>query len=190
MVNIQTPKVTAQEFYKLWLDITKNQQEKIFDTFTNNPVYTSTIIYDEDSIIKMVAKSLEMRSYNDYYCIDTVLFKEEDLVPVIPKGQTWIRKIRIAFENENFFKRGLFQEVGHLLITNCDLRVVVSYPNSDEELENELIRLHNLITGVDIAKIIAQENSFLFIAGWPDNQLKEVLFDGYVFKDAKWEALK
>ena len=29
MVNIQTPKVTAQEFYKLWLDITKNQQEKI-----------------------------------------------------------------------------------------------------------------------------------------------------------------
>ena len=188
MINNPTP--TAQEFYKLWLDVTKTQQAKVFETFTNNPVYTSTLIYDENSIIKNIAKNLGLISYNDYYCLDVVLFKENDLVPLIPKGQTWIRKIRIAFENENFFRSGLFQEVGHLLITNCDLRVIVSYPNGDEELDDELKRLHGIIAGVDIAKSIAQENSFLFIVGWLDVPSKEVLFDGYVYKDEKWERLK
>jgi hypothetical protein len=56
-----------------------------------------------------IASRMSLRSYCGYYSIDAILFAERDLVPNIPIGTTWVR--RVAFEHENDFNSGLFQEV-------------------------------------------------------------------------------
>src|SRR5438309_6138042 len=90
--------------------------------------------------------------------------KRKTLSPGSPPNTTWLRRIRVAFEHENYFNSGLFQEVSHLLITDCDLRVLVSYPNDpDAELSYQLKYLHEVIKGNDRSDQISEASSFLFI---------------------------
>lgn len=110
-------------------------------------------------------------------------------MPNIPVGTTWVRRIRIAFEHENDFGSGLFQEVSHLLITDCDLRVVVTYPDSRDRLDRELQYLHAIIAGTDRANQIAETGAFLFIAGWRDVEKGAIEWWGYVYEPTVWRRL-
>ena len=100
---------------------------------------------------------------------------------------TWIRRIRIAFEHENYFNSGLFQEVSHLLITDCDLRVLVSYPNKRDEFDSQLVYLHSIIAGTDRSNQIAETGAFLFISGWRENDTIE--WSGYVYERTQWRKI-
>src|SRR5437879_6355436 len=127
---MNTPQLAA-EFFKRWVDACGQRHDVLFQDWPNQRVFTSHILSGPSPIIKDVADGLELKCYCGYYCLDAVLFKEIDLVPDRPAGTTWLRRVRIAFEHENNFKSGLFQEVSHLLITDCDLRVLVSYPGTE-----------------------------------------------------------
>jgi hypothetical protein len=110
-------------------------------------------------------------------------------VPERPVGTTWVRRIRIAFEHENDFYSGLFQEVSHLLITDCDLRVVVSYPDNRDDLDSELKYLHDIIAGRDRSDLIADTGGFLFIAGWRHFEQSTIDWWGYIYERTQWRKL-
>lgn len=149
---------------------------------------TAHVITEENSIIKTIADRMQLKSCCEYYEIDAVLFKDpEDRVPDAPAGTTWIRRIRVAFEHENYFNSGLFQEVSHLLVTDCDLRVLVSYPNSKDELDQQLDYLCKVISGSDRANQISENSSFLLIV--EVGRLPCLEWCGYVFKNGRWQDL-
>ena len=115
--------------------------------------------------------------------MDTILYKPEDKTPDINPNTYWFRDIRVAFEHENNFNGGLYQEVSHLLITNCDLKVLVTYPNDD--IENELNYLHKIISGNRQSKSISDEESFLLIFGSEG----DFSWDAYVYKTDNWKQI-
>jgi hypothetical protein len=132
--------------------------------------------------MKEVADKLHLLCYHsDYYSLDTVFYKEDDLVPGRPAVSYWLRDIRIAFEHENNFNSGLYREVSNLLITNCDLRVLVTCPNGDghEQLEY----LHKVIQGSRQSQTISDDESFLVIFGFES----DFSWDGYVYKQDNWK---
>lgn len=178
----------AVEFFNLWIDACVERNEKLVKDWSNGPLFTAHIFTEPDAVIEAVAKRLSLKCYCGYYSIDAILFKEDDLVPGIPLGTTWVRRIRLALEHENYFNSGLFQEVSHLLITDCDLRVVVSYPGNPDELRNQLEYLRTVIAGSDRSKQIADSGAFLFIAGWRDVQTA-ISWHGYIFEDIQWRKL-
>ena len=186
-MNTSNTPITAQEFFQHWKDVCKQRHEILFPAFSNSPVFTAHMLTEENSVIEAIAKRLNLTSYCGYYSIDAILFKDpDDRVPEAPAGTTWIRRIRVAFEHENYFNSGLFQEVSHLLITDCDLRVLVSYPNSDDELERQLAYLGEIINGSDRSSQISEASSFLFIVDMGNNSID---FWGYVFKKDGWQKL-
>lgn len=88
----------------------------------------------------------------DYYSIDAVLYREGDLVPKIKEGIYWFRQMAVAFEHENNFGGGLFQEASHLLIVNSELKVLVPYPNGDDATKHQMDYLHEIIRRTKIQK--------------------------------------
>lgn len=177
-------KVKSSDFYKAWVDTVTNRKEHLLSIWRNAKVYTSYIKGDENSVMDEVASRLNLLCYPyDYYSLDTILYKLEDKTPDINPNTWWFRDIRVAFEHENNFKGGLYQEVSHLLITNCDLKVLVTYPNDD--IENELNYLHKIISGNRQSKSTSEEESFLLIFGSEG----DFSWDGYVYKIDNWKQI-
>lgn len=177
-------KIQAIDFYKAWLETVSNRKDHLLSIWRNSKVYTSHIKGDDNSIIEEVAKRLNLLCYpRDYYSLDTVFYKEEDRTPGINPNTFWFRDIRVAFEHENNFKGGLYQEVSHLLITNCDLKVLVTYPN--EDTESELKYLHEIISGNRQAKSISDEESFLIIFGYETG----FEWEGFIYKEENWKRI-
>jgi hypothetical protein len=177
-------KVTAQLFYQAWLDTVTDRRDSLLTIWRKAREFTSCIKGSEDCVINEVAKRLSLLCYPyDYYSIDAILYKVEDLTPGIKPNTNWFRDIRVAFEHENNFRGGLFQEVSHLLITNCDLRVLVTYPN--EDTEKELHYLHEIISGNRQSQEISEKENFLLIFGYET----DFTWEGLVFKQDKWKLL-
>lgn len=178
-------KIKATEFYDAWIKVVDKRKIELINVWRQNKLFTQCVIGNENSIIKEVANELDLLSYeNNYYSIDTVLYKHEDRTPKINENTFWFRDLRVAFEHENNFSSGLYQEVSHLLITNCDLKVLVTYPN--REIDNELNYLHEIIKGNRNSNLISNEESFLIIFGY------EVGFkwEGRIYKDNDWKEIK
>jgi hypothetical protein len=179
----------AAEFFLLWSDACAQRHDVLYRDWPKARVFTSRILSDTDSVIEMLRLRLDLECFCGYYSIDAILFDKGDLVPRSPAGTTWVRRIRIAFEHENHFNSGLFREISHLLITNCDLRVLVSYPDTHEQLASQLEYLGSIIAGTDFAASIAESASFLFIAGWRDVEKSAVTWSGHVYDITTWRTL-
>jgi len=176
--------ITSSEFFKSWLKVVNSKKNELLKVWNKAKDYTAAILGNEDSVICEIAKDLNLNAYpKDYYSIDAILYKEEDRVPEIPKEYYWFRAIRIAFEHENDFNSGLYQEVSHLLITKCDLRVLVSYPNG--EIDSQLDYLHKIIKGTDSAKELSAKENFLIIFGYENG----FQWEGFVFKLDSWKRI-
>ena len=177
-------KVTSHQFYRVWHEIVLNRKDEMLKIWRNNSKYTSCIKGYDNSIISEIANKLELISYEkDYYSLDSILYKIEDLTPEIGENSFWFRNIRVAFEHENDFNGGLYQEVSHLTITNCDLRVLVTYPNCGEDgVNEELNYFHEIIRGNSQSKNISDDESFLIIFGYEDG----FNWDGFIFKEDSW----
>jgi hypothetical protein len=177
-------KISSSAFYNAWFETVNGRKEHLLKIWRTWNEYTLHIKGDENCIIEEVAQKLNLLCYpRDYYAIDTILYKQEDLVPKINEGTYWFRDIRVAFEHENNFNGGLYQEVSHLLIVNADLKVLVTYPNG--ETKSQLNYLHEIITGNRQSKTIAEEESFLIIFGYEN----EFAWEGFVYKEEGWKRL-
>ena len=183
------PPTNAAQFLDLWTEVCTTQHATLYSDWPHAPAFTADIFTGPTSVIETIAARLGLRAYCGYYSIDAILFSEQDLVPGSPVGQTWVRRIRIAFEHENFFTSGLFQELGHLLITDCDFRVFVSYPGNTNDLDAELQYLHSIVAGSDRAEDIAAARSLLFIVGWRDTTKGTIEWWGYVYEQPAWRRL-
>jgi hypothetical protein len=190
-MNAKTQPITSTEFFAAWVETCGRRFETLSRDWSNGPAFTAHIMDEPESVIRAVAKRLnrDLECYCGYYCIDAILFNKGDRVPDAPPGQTWVRGIRVAFEHENFFTSGLFQEISHLLITRCDLRVLVSYPDSDDDLAQELQRLRRVVSGSDQAESISETRSLLFITGGRDCTTSAIQWRGHVYSHGGWEEI-
>lgn len=177
--------ITSHNFLSAWLTVVNSTKEVLVKEWRNARTFTNIIKSNDDCIIKQVADILKLRCYsNDYYSIDTILYTEDDLVPKIRENTFWFRQIKVAFEHENNFNGGLFQEVAHLLITNSDLKVLVTYPNCD--MTNQLVYLHEIIKGCKIQKELSDKESFLLIFGYET----EFEWEAFVYKENEWKQVR
>lgn len=165
--------ITANSFYKAWLNIIKKNIVDVYSCWNSRKDYTNLIIKKDDSLITQVSKELDLICYNaDFYSIDSVLYRKEDWLSGY--GGVFLRHLVVAFEHENDFFSGLFQETTHLLITQADLKVLVSYPPQEldefknKHIKDELNNLYQIILGSPYANEISEKENFLLILGKDD----------------------
>lgn len=178
--------LTSRAFFKSWLTVVNetSRKSRLLEKWSTFKEYTNEIINNDNSVIGEIAKKLGLLSYTtNYYSIDTILYSKEDLVPKINENTFWFKEIKVAFEHENRYDKNLYQEVSHLLITRCDLRVLVSYPPYDKEPISDY--LHEIIKGTSFEKEISDNESFLLILGYENN----FQWEGFVYKSEKWTEI-
>lgn len=153
----------AKKFASEWLNVFRSRESEINLVRRGSREYTKLIISSENSVVLDLAKRLELECFNgDYYYIDSVFYKKNDLIPDISHG-CYLKDIRIAFEHENDFNSGLFQEVSHLLQTKCNLKVLVSYPETLAQAESELDYLYSIIKSSENSDFISGKEEFLVL---------------------------
>lgn len=179
-------KIKGEEFYKCWITAVSERKQLLVDNWRNNRIFTSLVIGSDESLLLNIANKLELKVYeNNYYSLDAVFYEDEDLVPNLPPNKFWFRNLKIAFEHENHFNSGLYQEFSHLLITNCDLKVLVSYPDDDESRYKMLNYFTELILSNTRTKLYAESQELLVIFGYENN----FQWEGFVFKTNEWIKL-
>ncbi|HEY1045230.1 MAG TPA: hypothetical protein VGF79_02250 [Bacteroidia bacterium] len=157
--------ITSEAFYNAWKEAVKADQDYLLKIWRNNRDFTYKMMGDEDSMISKVAKKLGLESYEqDYYSIDSILYKKGDLINNPYRAMYWFKEIRVAFEHENSFNRGILEEVAHLLITNAELKVLVTYPN-DTPIE-ELKEIYEIIRSSGHSKSLTEKQNFMIIFGY------------------------
>ena len=187
---MRRPRVTARKFFKAWCENTKRRQNELLKAWDLSKVYTKKIVGHHDSIIAEVGCSLKLSCYpKDYYSIDAILYADEDIVEGLSNDILWFKGARVAFEHENAFNFNLFQEVAHLLLINCELRVLVVYPTYKDERNDEVFGyLNEIINSTRDSRTIASNESFLIIQGFKDG--KELSWKGITFKEGYWKELR
>jgi len=75
-----------------------------------------------------------------------------------------------------------------LLITNCDLKVAVTYP-IDEEEEKELAYLHEIISNSGHLALISENEDFLIIFGYENGNYGKPEWEELVYKTQSWKRL-
>jgi len=176
--------LNSNSFLQAWISTVESKKEILQNDWRNAKAFTTLVKGCEDSIMTEVAKQLELKCYaKDYYSIDTILYDDEDLVPGIPEKSFWFRQIKVAFEHENFFGAGLYQEVAHLLLINSDLKVLVTYPSGDET--DRMEKLHSIIKGCNQQKVLSDRENFLVILGYETN----FQWEAFAYKEDKWNKI-
>lgn len=174
----------ARDFFEHWCDVINARNEEVDEKWCNYKEYTNLIIHADNSILVDVAKNLDFHCYNgDYYCLDALLYHEDDCIEGF--GGCYLKDIRVAFEHENKFRSGLYQETSHLLLINCDLRVIVSYPPSELAERKELEYLHGIISSSRCSKALSDSEGFLFIMGHE----KPYSWKGWIYKLNSWHEI-
>lgn len=180
--------VTSYYFYKRWLQVVNEptRAETLKSIWQSNAAYTNEIITKDNSVLDEVGKLLSLECYErNYYSLDAIFYNKSDKVPETKENTYWFKDIEIAFEHENAFNKNLYQEVAHLLITRCNLRVLVAYPNKNKEpIVNYL---HEVISSCSIASEIAKKENFLIIFGYCYDNVYE--WEGWVYARTHWKKI-
>lgn len=184
------------DFFTAWQAECSVQRKVLLEAWDSSPDYTAAVLrnYPAGSVVAEVGRRLNLATYCEYYGLDAIFFADRnerndrnDRVHCSPLGQTWVHTIQVAFEHENHFASGLFQEVSHLLITRADLRVLVTYPEAYPE-QPELGRLSQIIKAANLG-----DQTFLLITGrrvtGPDGNGVEIKWTGRVHQGGSWVEL-
>lgn len=170
--------ITSEQFTKAWFEVVMEKRRILSSEWRNAAEFTNLIKGCEENVLRRVAEKVGLHCYcSDYYSIDSILYDDYGRVPGLGENTYFFREIRVAFEHENVFNTKLYQEVAHLLIVDCDLKVLVTYPNGDPV--PQMNHLHDLIKGTSKQKEISDSASFLIILGYES----EFEWEAYVYKE-------
>lgn len=178
--------ITSNYFFYTWLKVINKPErfETLKRIWRDNTSYTNEIITRENSVIEEVGKLLNLECYDrNYYSLDAILYNKSDKIPNIKENTYWFKDIEVAFEHENNYNNNLYQEVAHLLITRCNLRVLVTYPQYEKEPVSDY--LHEIISSCSIATEISKKENFLLIFGYE----KGHEWEGWIYKKNKWKLI-
>lgn len=176
-------KATNRIFFEFWKETINENREAILNNWSNYKNFTNLIKGSDNSILKQIANKLELQVYEiDYYSLDAIFYKNEDLCPEIKKNTFWFRNIQIAFEHENNFKSGLYQELSHLIVTNSELKILVTYPNDEDDGYEMLQKFTGIILGNRSEIEFSNNESILVIYGYKD----DLQWDGFLYCRSEW----
>jgi hypothetical protein len=185
-------RVSSKAFFEAWLKSVRSKNSELINVWNIAKSYTQAVLGYKDSVIADVAESLSLKHYSEYYSMDAIIFdpKADKILDCAPLSETWLCRARVAIEHENVFFSGLYKEVGHLLLLDCDLRVLITYPPPhNDRVEPELSKLSGIIEQSGKAKVISKESSFLLILGFKSQGDVHVRWSARVFKDGDWIEL-
>jgi hypothetical protein len=183
-------KIDAGHFFTAWKSSCQTRNDSLEREWDNAQSFTRIILDRHNSVTEDVAKELQLSNYSEYYSMDSVMYREgSDRASGTPPNETWLNKIRVAIENENQFNWNLYQEICHLMILDCELRVLVTYPGSSSTDSPEMKMLHSLILKSDESQRFSNEESILVIFGRKPSLESQITWDAYVYKESNWKAV-
>lgn len=177
--------------------------EEYCSTFSSNTEFTSFI----STIVEDLAAVLKLYVQHEYYSIDHVLYKEEDIVEnrantwVRDPHSEWLKRFRVILEHENHLdgRNGGYQEFSHLMVTNADSKILIGYGSQFDNYDVYAMDYESLMKSLDY-----EPQPILFIGEYEpisdSSGQSSLLLESYIIskrsirkfnpKELKWEPLE
>lgn len=128
-----------EEIDSILRNLYEEQFEQYCSTFSSNTEFTLFI----SMIVEKLAETLQLHVKHEYYSIDHVFYKDEDLVEhhantwVISPQSEWLKHFRIILEHENHLdgNSGGYQEFSHLMVTKADSKILIGCGNRFDDYD-------------------------------------------------------
>ncbi len=142
-----------EELDRILRTLYEEQFEKYCSTFSSNTEFTSFI----STIVEGLAAVLKLYVQHEYYSIDHVFYKEEDIVEnrartwVTDPHSAWLKRFRVILEHENHLegRNGGYQEFSHLMVTNADSKILIGYGNQFDNYDFYAMDYESLMKNLD-----------------------------------------
>ena len=101
------------------------------EAYKSNSAFTEFI----SVLVDKISDQKKLTHYREYYSIDHVLYKDEDVVHELPHKTShvkgiWLKHMRVALEHENSLgPGGGYQEFTKLMLFNADIKVLMGWAN-------------------------------------------------------------
>jgi len=161
------------------------------EAYKSNGAFTEFI----SALVDEISVKMGLEHYREYYSIDHVLYKDEDMVRDLPnktshvKG-TWLKHMRVALEHENSLGLGGgYQEFSKLMLFNADIKVLMGWANVGDG--NYDLYAEDYWSLYDSTRKETDPKPILFIGEYADSDAGRV--DAYLItKDGllKWDKDK
>jgi hypothetical protein len=188
--SVPNPEISAEKFFDTWCTITSNYWDTLLKEhiwlFNNGGGQKEKTKLIEETIYGEICKNLDFNISSVYHSDALFFSTKKDLVP----GSGVLMNIQIALEHENKFWLNLIDELSHLLLLNCKLRVLVSYPQNESTKKNEILTLfHAIISSHEEKGRFSTEKSILLIFGTRDRDTLDIYWEGYIYDEKDWVSL-
>jgi len=180
--------ITPELFYESFEAVATEHQPEVIRCWDSRPEYTRLI---RRPFLPALADRLNLRCYSDkdYYGLDAVFYVSADTAH-FPAGTTYVEYISIALEHEHT-PGGTYLEMNKLQLFNCPLKVLITYPNS-EQATNPLTEYADIVTRADVVfkDISTLRRQLIFGQRGPEFGRRGPEWKAYVFQGEQFQPLK
>ncbi|MGH7984562.1 MAG: hypothetical protein ACREFF_15675 [Candidatus Udaeobacter sp.] len=143
-------------------------------------------IFIRETILPAVGAALRLQVYQrDYYGLDCIYYDEKDCQN-FPDYTTYARALAVVIEHENNI-RGTHVELNKLQMFNAPLKVLITYPENEEQAEKFLDCYSGIVCGADVFSDFSTKRRQLVIFGTKPKRF--ATWDYYVYKNRRFVAL-
>lgn len=141
----------------------------LLELWTNPEGFTGAMLGCNNSVMREIAKKLDLNYHREYYTLDAVFYENK----LRKDSGVYAENLTIALEHENDIAKS-FIELNKLCIINASLKVLITYPKIKVSLK-ESIKKYEYDKIVQKAKI-------------PDNQIQMIIFGIGSKDDIEWQS--
>lgn len=144
-------RVSPVDFYTAFLKVASEEARALKEVWSRYRDFTKLM---RSCIFPTIADRLGLCCYErDYYTLDAILYARRD-TKHFPSGTTYAKFISVALEHEND-PVGTAVEMNKLQLFNAPLKVLITYPWSDDHGQELLERYTEIIAEADVFEDIS-----------------------------------
>lgn len=172
--------ISPEQFKETFLQVVKdvNNEAELARLFYLQPYrqYTDFML---NTLLPPIAAQLNLKVYREYFQLDAIFYEEIDNVN-FQAAQNYAKYIAIAFEHENEIRNSQ-EEANRLTIYNTPLKILVTYPSNQNQINQKLNMYARITAWADIFSDFSTLRKQLVIFGRLNGQ--EIRWDFYVYRD-------
>ena len=143
--------IIPEQFREKFIHVVSRYEKEIANLWYNSPEkYTSLMLGEKNSggLFREVADELHLNYYQEYWTLDAVFYESKD-IEYFPENSVFANYLSVVLEHENYIAT-TYEEMNKLTIFNSPLKVLVTYPNKENEIDKYLSEYAEILQSADI----------------------------------------
>lgn len=157
--------ITPLQFKDYFKIVVEESERTISELWNKFPDYSRLMLgtYEKPGLLNEVAKKLNLQSTINYWSFDSIFYTEL-ITEFFSDDYLYVNYASVAIEHENVINYS-HNEISKLSLLNCPLKVLITYPKKETDIETYLTHYAKIIKLADVFNDFSSLRKQLIIFG-------------------------